>query len=500
MLQFRLNANQPIPLSRPAAAAPASARPILALALLLGAIFASAALTRAAPRLVAADLGAKLVALLAACWLAATFEQRIVGGLRGGIGRAMAAMLFALTGLGVAAAGSVAALHIAAALGDRGTLALALLAFGVWLGGAAFGSLLAGSPHAPRRSLRASTAGPLVLVFALSALGGLALARYGPALVARVTSRLPTLFAPLAVFRPATHWLPTPWVVPLLLVLLFALAAALSVTLKHIGTVVEGLSALGNAFDDAANGRMRTRVAPGGVRELARVIDGHQRMLDGFANRRDLERLFAPKSTHALELLQKAVPNARLAPAERVATVVVAELRDVAPNLRAQTGHQMVGLFGYLYERMADCVDRHGGWLERVSSESLLVLFNAPFDQDDHVIRGTRCAIEMQTELAKFNREDAVRPLGSFNLAIGVATGPVFIGTTAELENPRFVLVGDTIEIASRLAAVTPSGQVWVNQHNAETLPMYIPSVMLAAISLRGRPQAVAPYRVWPPP
>src|SRR5688572_8529125 len=88
MLQFSLSANQPIPLTRPVDPAPAPSRPILALALRLADIFSRIALTPAAPRALAADVGAKLVALLAPCWLAATFDQRIIGALRGGCGGA----------------------------------------------------------------------------------------------------------------------------------------------------------------------------------------------------------------------------------------------------------------------------------------------------------------------------------------------------------------------------------------------------------------------------
>jgi class 3 adenylate cyclase len=355
--------------------------------------------------------------------------------------------------------------------------------------------------------LRTSAAVALIGVFLIVAVLAGLVVRYGPPGFNALRGWYPSLFAVWAPFRPPA-WpadsasnIPLYALVSWLLLLLYALAAALSGVGKLIAAATEPLVAMRLAFDEGARGQLSTRIRPAGPREASLLAESHGRMLDALANLRELERRFNPKSNAALERLRALASGGVLPPKERVATVLAAELRDVAANLRAAGGEPMVALFGRLFESVVAVADQFGGHVERLGSDMLLLIFNAPFEQDDHVVQGTRCAIELQKQIGALNRDAAIRSLGSFNLAIGVATGPIHVGTTSEHpDGARFVLVGDTIELAERLAALTPNGHVWVNQHNAETLPMYIPSVMLAAVNLRGRAQAVAPYRVWPPP
>lgn len=189
-----------------------------------------------------------------------------------------------------------------------------------------------------------------------------------------------------------------------------------------------------------------------------------------------------------------------LPPEERPATIVVAEIRDLASLTESAAPARLIALVDRFFTAMLTAVDKYEGHVERVDASGFVAVFNVPLEQSDHMVRATRCAIECQTELVAMNKNSEAASFGGFALAIGVASGPLVTGTVEGNGQPRYVMLGETLELASRLANLTPSGQVWVNQRNAETLPMYIPSVMLAAISMRGRAHPVAPYRVWPPP
>jgi class 3 adenylate cyclase len=169
------------------------------------------------------------------------------------------------------------------------------------------------------------------------------------------------------------------------------------------------------------------------------------------------------------------------------------ELGDAAPD-------RVLALLDRFFSAMLAAVDKYEGHLERLDASGFVAVFNLPLAHSDHMARATRCAIECQTELVALTRSDRGLSAGKLGLAIGVASGPSLSGTIEGNGQPRYVAFGETLELAARLAAFTPAGQVWVNQRNAEALPLHIPSVMLAAISLRGRAQPVAPYRVWPPP
>jgi class 3 adenylate cyclase len=68
-----------------------------------------------------------------------------------------------------------------------------------------------------------------------------------------------------------------------------------------------------------------------------------------------------------------------------------------------------------------------------------------------------------------------------------VASGALVGGTVESNGQPRYMVLGATLELASRLANLTPSGQFLVTQENAEKLPIFLPSVMLPRSACAGR-------------
>jgi class 3 adenylate cyclase len=377
---------------------------------------------------------------------------------------------------------------------------LAFLVGGLWLIAASLGSLVVLAKESPRSTLRARTARALLTVFVLSVLVSLSAARWGPWLLSKLLERAPQLLEVwsdvrmLALIPAGSNGF---WVSAALL--LVALPAALSSSGKLMDGAAERVAALQAASEEVVEGRLDVRVDEGGTRELARLSRSYNDMLDSFTRARRIEQAFGPRTEATLGRLRMRCPDGRAPAALRTATVIVAEIRELSSLLGVASPPQAVRLLASYFDRVIATLDRHEGFLERISADSMIAVFNAPLDQDDHMIRATRCAIELLTELTAFLRSEEATGIGKFNMAIGVASGPIVTGTT-DGAACRYLLAGETFELAARLASLTPSGQVWVNQRNAETLPMYIPSMMLPAVTLRGSTHPVAPYRVWPPP
>jgi adenylate cyclase len=229
-------------------------------------------------------------------------------------------------------------------------------------------------------------------------------------------------------------------------------------------------------------------------------VQSYNDMLESLTRVRRLERAFIPRSEAALSRLRRHCKTPILPAEARAATILVAEIRDLIELAESVAPQHLMLFVDRFLSAMLATIDKYEGHVERIDAGGFVALFNAPLEQSDHALRATRCAIECQTELSSINKTGQPSSFGKLALAIGVASGSLVTGTVEGNGQPRYVVLGETLELASRLANLTPSGQVWVNQENSEKLPVYLPSVMLAAISLRGRAHPVAPYLVWPPP
>jgi class 3 adenylate cyclase len=111
-------------------------------------------------------------------------------------------------------------------------------------------------------------------------------------------------------------------------------------------------------------------------------------------------------------------------------------------------------------------------------------------------LRAARCGIALQTELVALRREMAAPPT-ELAMSIAVTSGAV---VTSAASGGDYLVMGGALDLARRIVPLVPPGQVWVNQANAERLPLYMGSEMLNAFGIRGYRDPVAPFRIWPPP
>lgn len=79
--------------------------------------------------------------------------------------------------------------------------------------------------------------------------------------------------------------------------------------------------------------------------------------------------------------------------------------------------------------------------------------FGAPITQADHAKRACRTAINMRRALTEINTEINSKGIQSLDFRVGIATGEVMIGNIGSKKHFNYTVLGDTVNLASRLEA-----------------------------------------------
>jgi adenylate cyclase len=227
--------------------------------------------------------------------------------------------------------------------------------------------------------------------------------------------------------------------------------------------------------------------------ELGAAAEGFNRMLDGLREREAIKDAFGRYVTREVrdEILAGRVS---VEGEQREVTVLFADLRDFTPWVESSEPRQVVrDLNGYFGE-MEAAIRAHGGLVLQFIGDEIEAVFGAPVPAADHAARAVAAALEMRARLTAWNSGRS-RPLRH---GIGVHTGPVLAGAIGSRERVSYALVGDTVNLASRIEGLTKEvgADILVSATTARRLDGGVTLQALPAVRVKGKAAEVEVFRV----
>jgi adenylate cyclase len=103
--------------------------------------------------------------------------------------------------------------------------------------------------------------------------------------------------------------------------------------------------------------------------------------------------------------------------------------------------------------RVLRAASRHGGVIDKFTGDGALILFGVPGAQDGDASRALACGRTLLTLIERWNAKRGFNP--PVRLGIGIHTGDVFCGVVGDESRLEFTVVGETVNIASRIEQAT---------------------------------------------
>jgi adenylate cyclase len=103
--------------------------------------------------------------------------------------------------------------------------------------------------------------------------------------------------------------------------------------------------------------------------------------------------------------------------------------------------------------RVLRAASRHGGVIDKFTGDGALILFGVPAAQEGDARRALACGQTLLTLIERWNAKRGFNP--PVRLGIGVHTGDVFCGVVGDESRLEFTVVGETVNIASRIEQAT---------------------------------------------
>jgi class 3 adenylate cyclase len=148
-------------------------------------------------------------------------------------------------------------------------------------------------------------------------------------------------------------------------------------------------------------------------------------------------------------------------------------------------------LNAYLRVAIPPIVQQHGGQIDRLIGDAIMATWGTRGDQPDHARRAVDAAVAVQRETCRIADEHPGWP--RFRAAVN--TGEALVGVLGAESGKSYTVIGDTVNLASRLESRAPAGRVVIG---AETL-RGVPGARVEALDplpVKGRSEPVDAYLV----
>lgn len=144
---------------------------------------------------------------------------------------------------------------------------------------------------------------------------------------------------------------------------------------------------------------------------------------------------------------------------ERQMTVLFCDIRSFS-RISEQLAPQEITRFliGFLTP-MCDVLLAKRATIDKFIGDAILAFWNAPLDDPDQYEHAARAALKMIDRLESLNREMAQRNdqpwPGDVSIGIGLNSGPCCVGNMGSAQRLSYSLIGDTVNLASRIEGLT---------------------------------------------
>ena len=144
---------------------------------------------------------------------------------------------------------------------------------------------------------------------------------------------------------------------------------------------------------------------------------------------------------------------------ERDMSVMMCDIRGFSRISESYSPREVVEFLIAFLTPMSAILLAHRATLDKYIGDAILAFWNAPLDDPDHPVHAARAALAMIEETRALNaamaKQQAVPWPGEVEIGIGLNTGLCCVGNMGSRERLTYTLIGDTVNVTSRLEGLT---------------------------------------------
>ncbi len=231
--------------------------------------------------------------------------------------------------------------------------------------------------------------------------------------------------------------------------------------------------------------------------ELEALAAGFNTMVDGLRERDHLKTTMGKYMTASVmaHLLSGKV---HLGGETLTVTILFTDIRSFTTISEKMNAQELVGLLNEYFTEMVGIVMDSDGVVDKYIGDAIMAVFGAPVPKREDPVNAVTAAVRMRQALKRLNVRLEARGIQPLRTGIGIHTGEVVAGNIGSERRLEYTVIGDAVNLASRLESNTKElgVNVLISEDTWQLVKHAIDATPVKEITVKGRKQPVMTYEV----
>lgn len=183
-------------------------------------------------------------------------------------------------------------------------------------------------------------------------------------------------------------------------------------------------------------------------------------------------KMKANKQNKILELFKPYVPKAvtsrilegkpSLPSERREATVIFLDIKDFTRLAELLDPEEATDILNHIFQPIINIIYKYEGSINKFLGDGLMIVFGTPYSHENDPERAVRACLEIMESIERNGEIEIDNRKIKLKARIGINTGLCISGEIGSSARKEFTVIGDTVNLASRLQANVKSGDILV--------------------------------------
>lgn len=272
---------------------------------------------------------------------------------------------------------------------------------------------------------------------------------------------------------------------------------ALGFALRYASRLASGLEGIAHAARALKDGRYERAPEVNTHDEVELLVDNYNEMVVGLEERDRIRETFGRYVTRQVAdhlMASDQVLGGELVPV----TVLFSDIRSFTTISESMPPRELLDFLNEYFTGMVESILDHHGVVDKFIGDAIMAVFGAPSPEQEDPLQAVLCALEMREKLKSINEDFAKRGLPEIRTGVGLHYGQVVAGNMGHSERMEYTVIGDTVNVASRLEGLTKEygADILISGQLHELVADAIEAELIEHVQVKGREESVAVYRV----